>query len=142
MNKRPSHGGEEGPDDLKLREVSSLYGFQWLFDDIFSACNINKYYRKATCCFSWKKFDEISDCILEVSGMHLEIGNFVTSQLNDNMCNLIEKIQEHDHSHSYSIDGRPPFEIRINTESASEITDTNLFKDGVLTEEKDIKQII
>lgn len=52
------------------------------------------------------------------------------------MCNLIEKIQEHDHSHSHSHDDRPPFEIRINTDTASEVTDTNLFKEGALTEEK------
>lgn len=80
MNTKPSH---RGPDENKLKNVSSLFGFQWLFDDVFSICKLSKYYRRATCCFDWHKFDELSDCILEVAGMHLEIGNFVTPELDE-----------------------------------------------------------
>lgn len=49
------------------------------------------------------------------------------------MCDLIEKTQKV----KTEIDlDNPPFELKLNTESGSEVTDTNLYEKGVLTEEK------
>jgi len=59
-----------------------------------SGCKLQKVFRKAKCCFEWRKFEEITECIMEVSGMHLEIANFVTPKLDETMRELIENTQK------------------------------------------------
>ncbi len=59
--------------------------------------------------------------------------NFVTPELDAKMCKIIDESQKK------SVDTeliKPLFEIKLNTESISEVTDTNLFDKGPMTEEK------